>query len=139
LNQLQGQGFIERYARQDDNKDRIGQFNKVLDEALLEFSVSFVGVQLLYLYIKLLSPQMNLQLSVLRRLMEFQLASGERLDEVLDASRTSESERGVRVVDVSRFEFLNINVSHCSSFWQKYLRIPRLRFFFFSWNRIPIW
>ena len=46
MKQLQGQGLIKRYARQDDNKDRVEQFNKVLDEALQEFSVSFLDVEL---------------------------------------------------------------------------------------------
>jgi len=46
MKQLQGQGLIKQYARQDDNKDRVEQFNKVLDEALQEFSVSFLDVEL---------------------------------------------------------------------------------------------
>ena len=48
MKQLEAQGFIKRYACQDDNKDRIAQFDKALDKALLEFSVSFLDVVLPY-------------------------------------------------------------------------------------------
>ena len=41
LKQLQEQGFVKRYARQDENKRQISQFSELLDKAMLEFSVSW--------------------------------------------------------------------------------------------------
>jgi hypothetical protein len=73
LKQLEDQGPIQRYARQDDNRNRIEQFNKPLDEAILVFSVSFLVIpraDVLIQESKLLLLQVGLQIG---RLTVFQL------------------------------------------------------------------
>lgn len=47
MQHLEGQSFIKRYARQDENKSHIEQLTKVLDEAIVLFGVRFVVIILL--------------------------------------------------------------------------------------------
>ena len=134
MKELEDQKFLRRFARQDCNKNRIEQFNKLLDEAIQVFGVSLFGVvTCLYLYSKQLVLQLGLQISVHRlhtetfqRQTAFQLelddVSRERHDEVLDVSRMSESEREVRAVnDIFRSKAPH-SMYDCSSSLQKYLR-----------------
>jgi hypothetical protein len=134
MKELEDQKFLRRYARQDYNKNRIEQFNKLLDEAIQTFGVCFFTVvTCLYLYSKPLVLQLGLQISVHRlhtetfqRQTAFQLelddVSRERHDEVLDVSRMSESEREVRAVNGIFIFKIPHSTYDCSSSLRKYLR-----------------
>ena len=39
MKHLEDQKFVRRYSRQDDNKSRITDYNKRLDEAIVHFGV----------------------------------------------------------------------------------------------------
>jgi len=110
MKELEDQKFLRRFARQDYNKNRIEQFNKLLDEAIQTFGL-------------------NLQIGVLQHQTAFQRfqlelddVSRERHDEVLDMSRMSESEREqllTKILAKSEHDSLNLGK-------------PRVLFFFFS-------
>jgi len=74
MNELQGQSLLRSFSRQDSNKSRIEEFQRLLDEHLQGFSI-------------------NLQMSVLRMHMKISEVSEKRHDEALVVSRMSESER----------------------------------------------
>jgi len=97
MKDFEDQKFFRRYARQDDNKGRIAQLNKLLDESIVLFGV-------------------NLQLSVHRlhvesshciksTFVELDDVSRERHGEVLDISRMSEKERELLTQILSHARF----------------------------------
>jgi hypothetical protein len=102
MRRLEDQGFITRYARQDDNKRRIEEFTKSLEEAIEAFSVSRLASLPTNAILKRCSyHQLNLQMSVHRQFITFQVDMDERHGEVLEISRMSETEREVRVIVTS--------------------------------------
>ncbi|KAJ7229678.1 hypothetical protein B0H12DRAFT_223279 [Mycena haematopus] len=72
--ELQKENFFERLARQDRNKSKVDEHEKLLDEAMKHFS-------------------MTLEISILRFQLESVAADQERHVAVLDVSKMSESER----------------------------------------------
>ncbi|KAJ7923357.1 hypothetical protein B0H13DRAFT_1980437 [Mycena leptocephala] len=71
---LKKENIWERFARQDRNKSQVEEYGRLLDEAMLHFS-------------------MNLELSLHRLHLELAAAEQKRHADVLDVSRMSESER----------------------------------------------
>ncbi|KAJ7268226.1 hypothetical protein B0H12DRAFT_1229848 [Mycena haematopus] len=74
LEELQNENFLERLARQDCNKSKVDEYERLLDEAMLDFNT-------------------NLQVSILRFQLESVATDQERHTAVLAASRMSEAER----------------------------------------------
>ncbi|KAJ7227440.1 hypothetical protein GGX14DRAFT_629936 [Mycena pura] len=72
--ELKKENAWERFARQDRNKKQVEEYGRLLDEAMLHFSV-------------------NLELSIHRRYLESAAVDRERHTAVLAVSRMSESER----------------------------------------------
>ncbi|KAJ7193941.1 hypothetical protein GGX14DRAFT_587398 [Mycena pura] len=72
--ELKKENIWERYARQDHNKNQVEEYGRLLDEAMLHFSV-------------------NLELSIRRLYLESAAVDRERHTAVLAVSRMSESER----------------------------------------------
>jgi len=97
MKQLENQKFVAQYSRQDDNKSRISDYTRRLDEAIIHFGV-------------------NLQISVLRlhaetssimksTFLELDVVSRARHGEVLDVSRMSVKERELlaRLLEYAQF------------------------------------
>ncbi|KAJ7606654.1 hypothetical protein FB45DRAFT_949578 [Roridomyces roridus] len=98
LEELNKENLFQRLARQERNKIRIDEYGRLLDEAMMHFSVHFHST-LLTFPSKLTDDiwQINLELSLNANLHRLHAKSAAAQDAILVASHMSESERLVRV------------------------------------------
>jgi len=88
MKDLEKQNLIRRYARQDENRSRVEEQTRLLDEAIQRFG-------------------WKLEISVFRLQMELDGASRERHDEILVHSRMSDRERELlaKILNYARGNF----------------------------------